>query len=442
MAAAAIAAGGPESAAAVVPVGFADQLVSGGLESPVGLAFLPDGRVLVIEQLSGRIRMIRDGVVTTPGTVPDIRLGGERGLLGIAVDPEWPARPFVYVHSTTTVGTEIRVSRFAASGDLEDGAGGDLTIRASSRYEVLTGLPDALAIHNGGTLRFGPDSMLYVSLGDDAEGCDAQRLDLLKGKILRLDVRGLPADSGGPPPRTAIAPADNPFADSPDEAERLVWAYGLRNPFRFSIDPDSGRLYVADVGQNDWEEMDEVAAGGGNFGWPWFEGFATGATCQGSPGVTIDPIHVYDHLRAGQEAIIAGPLYRGVGPGPERFPAEYEGDLFLSDYYHGDLVRLTRSGGSWAVAPEVPGQVAGGPWGTGYTYVPDYAVGPEGGIWYCKQSAGEVRRIVGAPPSGAVEPPPRPPARAGWYDIQGRRVEHPSVHGIYFSAGRRSVVRP
>lgn len=423
-----------------LPDGFADEPVAAGLSSPAALTHLPDGRALVAELSTARIRMVRQGVVSTLGTVPQVRTGSERGLLGIAVDPAWPERPFLYVHSTSSVAFEIRVSRFTATGDLDDTAGGALAIDPASRHEVVTGLPDQTGIHNGGTVRFGPDRMLYVSLGEDADDCAAQNPASLKGAILRLDVSRLPAGPGGPPPRDSVVAAGNPFAQAPSVAQRLVWTYGLRNPFRFSIDPATGALYVGDVGQNQWEEMDEIAAPGANCGWPWLEGHAPYDLCQGSPGTTLAPIHVYDHARPGQEAIIAGPVLR-LG-GMRSFPREYDGSLFFSDYYKGDLVRLTRAGGGWTVAAPVPGQPDPAYWGTGYSFVADWAIGPDGALWYCRQSTGEVRRIVhqpAIPPLAAPAPSAlRPDA---WYDLQGRRIDRPGASGIYFSGGRRVAVR-
>lgn len=429
------------SAHAALPDGFSDQPVASGLVAPSSIAFLPDGRALIAELSPAQIRLVRNGVVTNLGTVPNVRAGGERGLLGLTVDPAWPARPYVYIHSTWNLSFQIRISRFTLTGDLDDTGAGDLTLDAASRHEVLTGLPDNTSIHNGGTVRFGPDSMLLVSVGDDAEACDAQETAFLQGKILRLDVRGLPDGPGGPPAHTAIAPADNPFPNAADTRERLVWSYGLRNPFRFTVDPLSGALYVADVGQDSWEEMTEVLAGGANCGWPWFEGLAGYGVCTGSTPVTLSPIHVYDHDRPGQHAIIAGPRYRR-GP-PTSFPAPYEGDVFFSDFYKGELVRLHHDGFTWAVAAAVAGQPSPAFWGTGYSFVSDYQQAADGSIWYLNQSSGEVRRIVADPPVNDVAGNPGLPLPdAATYDIQGRRVDRPERGGIYFRRGRRVVLLP
>src|SRR6185436_921913 len=116
------------------------------------------------------------------------------------------------------------------------------------------------------SLRFGPDGMLYASLGDDVQFCASQSLPTLVGKIIRIDVRALPDGPGGPPPRASIAPPDNPFIASDIEDEKLVWALGVRNPFRFQIDSVTGFLYVGDVGQSTWEEITELDGGGHNLG--------------------------------------------------------------------------------------------------------------------------------------------------------------------------------
>ena len=185
----------------VVPTGFADQLIAGGFTQPVGIAFLPDGRLLVVEQRSARIKLIRMGppiAVDTVGTVPATNSAAfERGLLGIAVDPGWPARPYLYTHSTH-IGSRIRISRFTANGALSDPAG-SILIDPASRHDLINDIPDNAINHNGGTVRFGPDGMLYVSLGEDASPSSAQDTTSLLGVILRLDVSQLPPGAGTAP---------------------------------------------------------------------------------------------------------------------------------------------------------------------------------------------------------------------------------------------------
>ena len=273
------------SASAAVPEHFTDEVLISDIERPTDFAFLPDGRLLVIEQRTGRIRLYPDFTSSAVlYTIPDLNLvGDERGLLAIAVDPEWPQRPYVYV-LYTRIGERVCVLRLRGEGDVGRSTGVKLTLR--DPYVVLDQIPDQAPNHNGGSLHFGRDTCLYVSTGDDDNPCTAQDSTLLRGAILRMWVRDLPAGAGGPPPAEQIAPRD-PSLVTTDRWAKLVYAYGLRNPFRFHIDPETGLLYVADVGDQTWEEFDEVAPGA-NLGWPLREGFAVnnlGSYCP-EPGGT------------------------------------------------------------------------------------------------------------------------------------------------------------
>ncbi len=448
------------ASAATVPTGFADQSVVSSLDEPVGIAEVPDAdphgspRVLFVEQRSARVGLIVGGSVFTVGTVPNVSSDDtERGLLGIAVDPSWPARPFLYVHYTDDrSGHHVAISRFTVTGDLGFTGAGNLQFDPSSRYDLLNDLPDEDPSHNGGTVRFGPDSMLYVSLGDDVTGCPSQDITFLGGKILRLDVGRLPAAGIGPPPSALLIAPGNPFTAQPDSSAMLVWTYGLRNPFRFAIDAATGTLYVSDVGEGTYEEMNRVPSGGMNFGWPVFEGPAQFPPCVPAPlGPALEPIYYYDHTEG--SVIIAGGLYRRPGTGTVRFPAAYEGDCFLLDYVSGFLRRLRGSGSSWALATPVPGQPSSSDWGSGFEAVSDMIELSDGSLWYCRPSdfgtslTGEVRRIVStsllatpdaevselafeaprpSPSSGRVtlrwSQPRRGPVRLVIYDLSGRAV--------------------
>jgi glucose/arabinose dehydrogenase len=186
----------------------------------------------------------------------------EDGLLGIAVDPRWPARPYVYVHYTAASSYNIKVVRYALAGDLAGTGDGRLTLDPASRREILPDLPNDSVEHNGGTLLFGPDGMLFVALGDDRVSCAAQDIHQLRGKILRLRVAGV-ADGGGPGPAYAtLDPLDNPFSGDEDPRARLVWQYGLRNPWSFDIDRQSKQVAIADVGNARFEEVDVTLAAG------------------------------------------------------------------------------------------------------------------------------------------------------------------------------------
>jgi len=437
-------------AQATLPTDFADALVVGGFATPTGFAFLPDGRALVTEQLTGKIRLIVNGALSSTdpvGTVPNVRTDNFfRGVLGIAVDPRWPASPYVYVHVCSNA-NHVLFSRFTVAGDLAFTGNGALTIDPATRYELTNDVFDAA--HNGGSLRFGPDQMLYASVGDSFfTPCAAQRLASLRGVVLRMDVRALPAGGGGPPPIAAITPADNPFVASSDAHARLVWAYGFRNPFRFHIDPATGVVFVADVGEDTWEEIDRLAAGGGDYGWPLFEGPMPYTTCDGATGPDLAPIHAYGD---GHSAISAGVYHRPTGP-YSGFPPSYDGDYFFSDYYNGALRRLEGSGSSWAIAASVPGQPNATDWATGMDEVSDYALARDGSLWYCRQgvnfaaNTGQIRRIAYtgtvdvAPGTPAVTAfaPPRPTPSHGVlaleYSLAAAARVTLSVHDL---AGRR-----
>ena len=452
-------AGAAGGAAGVVPTNFTDSPVLSGLRFPVGMTSLPDGRVLFTEQFTARIRLIVNGALSASDpvcTVPDVRNnpGSEQGLLGIAVDPGWPTRPYVYVHYDAASSATIHIARFTASGDVAFTGNGALTIDPATRRDILITIPDNASNHNGGTLRFGPDGMLYDSVGEDAVPCAAQDTTALQGKILRLDVSAVPAGAGGPPAPSVITPADNPFVLSPNANERLVWTLGLRNPFRFAIDADR-TLFVADVGDASWEEIDRIPAGGLDMGWPLFEGHAThGTVCPGVSGAGMTgPIYDFPH-GGGSYAVIGGPVYRppGCAPNGTNFPTAYGGDYFFSEYYHGFLRRLKGAGGSWALAPPEPGQPNTTDWGSGFDAVSDWMVGCDAALWYCRQAVGfadntgEIRRIVytgtaGVPPvtlAPRFQPPWPSPARGAvslsWslarsatvsldiFDLRGERV--------------------
>lgn len=389
----------PGQADAALPDGFQDELVVDGLAAPTSLAFLPDGRILVVEQKSGNVRLVR-GAAPNPDTlltIPDVNpTGNERGLLGVAVDPGWPARPYTYFLFTRTPGNVSYIVRYTVSGDLADSASTNLAF--GSRYDIITDIPDNAQNHNGGTLRFGLDGMLYASLGEDAYNCQAQDSTDLRGVVLRLDVAALPDTGSGPPAKSLITPPDNPFPPANANAG-LTFCFGLRNPFRFHVDRVTGKLYLGDVGQSTYEELDEVS-GGENFGWPYREGplvrVPTGCSEPGGSGSQTydDPIFYYDRPDPGPAAVIGGPRYRPVPGGFYSFPPLYDGALFFSDYYGGFLRVIRETAGTWATLDSVPGQPNATDWATGFDYVADYLEGPDGAVYYVKQVPGALRRLV------------------------------------------------
>jgi glucose/arabinose dehydrogenase len=273
-----------------------------GLSSPVDITHAGDGsgRLFIILQ-GGRI-VIFDGVQILSPPFLDITSlvssGGERGLLGAAFHPNYVGNGFFYVSYTDTAGDSV-IARYSVSLDPN---------RADPTSGViLLTIPQPFSNHNGGQLHFGPDGYLYIGIGDGGSGGDPQNngqdLGTLLGKILRIDV-----DSGFP----FTVPPDNPFVGVVGAREE-IWSFGLRNPWRFSFDRLTGDMFIGDVGQNSWEEVDfqpANSAGGENYGWRLMEGnscFNPAINCNN--GTLTLPILVYDHSVGC--SVTGGYLYRG-----------------------------------------------------------------------------------------------------------------------------------
>lgn len=384
LAALAIVGTSPPARAGTPPTGFTDTLVSAGLSTPMSMVFLPDasGRAVIVQQ-AGAIRAWDGAALSTLHTMAEVRCCGERGLLGVEIDPDWPSRPYLYVYYTATVGF-VQVARF----NLTD-PGSVLTLNPASKLVLIDNMPDNAGNHNGGTLRFAPDKTLYMSVGDDASECQAQDLTILAGKILRIKVD----DSIDPLNRASLAPPDNPFVSSPNDNTKLVWAYGLRNPFRFDIHPSNGNVFLGDVGQNAWEEVSVTNTSGTNFGWPYWEGnvryrIPLCPTDLSLPP-SVSPIYVYPN--PGGASVIGAAAYRGVDyPVDDSFPPAYDDDFFFMDFYSGFLrvLRYNPSSGGY----DLVGGVDATNWGTGYAFVPDIVEGPDGALYFLTGTS--LRRIA------------------------------------------------
>jgi glucose/arabinose dehydrogenase len=307
-----------------------------GLVRPTAIVSSRDGsgRLFVLEQ-TGRIRVLQNGNVLLPTPFLDISAevgsqGSEQGLLGIDFSPSYAQDGFFYVNYTDRSGN-TSISRFKVSSnpDVADPA---------SELKLLQ-VDQPFPNHNGGQVTFGPDGFLYLGLGDGGSAGDphknGQSLNALLGKILRIDVSG-----GGP---TYKIPADNPFASGGGKPE--IWAYGLRNPWRFSFDRATGDLYIADVGQDTYEEIDYQPAGskgGANFGWNFRE---AAHPFRGVPPDTVtlvDPVFEYSHSQGC--SVTGGYVYRG-----KDLP-ELNGVYFFSDYCSGNIWGLLQNGGAWKSA--------------------------------------------------------------------------------------------
>jgi glucose/arabinose dehydrogenase len=331
-----VSAGSPSTSAAPsapfnptgVTVGL--ETVVGGLAEPLAVTSAGDGsgRIFVAQQ-GGQVRIVRDGaLIAAPflDIADRVTSGGERGLLGLAFHPDFPNDPRLFVNYTDANG-DTQVSSFTVDPNRRDAAD------PASELKLLH-IAQPYANHNGGAVVFGPDDFLYIATGDGGSGGDphgnGQSLKTLLGKILRIDVDG----SGGE--RAYAIPPGNPFVGKADALPE-IFLYGLRNPWRISFDRTTGDLWIGDVGQNAWEEIDVARAGtsGENYGWNTMEGnhcFRPPSDCI-TTGLTL-PVAEYSH-DAGC-TVIGGNVYRGSAQ-----PA------LAGGYYFGDYC----SGTIWAIDP-------------------------------------------------------------------------------------------
>jgi glucose/arabinose dehydrogenase len=318
-------AGGTASATVTYAiVRIALQAVVANLDTPLWLTTpAGDARLFVVER-PGRVRIVKNAaLLATPFIDLTARIGvaGEGGLLSIAFDPNYATNGFFYAYFTD-VDQNIAIERFHVSANAD--------VADPSPLRILS-IPHPINTnHNGGLLMFGADGMLYAGVGDGGGAGDvpgnAQNLDILLGKILRIDVR-----ASGPTQPYAI-PADNPFAAIAGRRPE-VWHYGVRNPWRYSFDNATSRLYVADVGQDKEEEVDAVPTlpGGLNFGWNIVEGTLCFLTTTCSTAGTVIPVLHYEHDANGGCSITGGFVYRGAA-----LPA-IVGRYFYSDFCSGFL---------------------------------------------------------------------------------------------------------
>ena len=285
----------------IVEVGVAVD----GLDAPLDVTNAGDGtgRIFVAEQ-AGRIRIVKDGALVERPFLDirdRIRSGGERGLLGLAFHPDYPTDPRFFVDYTDLDGNTV-IAQFRASAT-------DPDLAEPDGETILMHITQPYANHNGGAVEFGPDGMLFIGMGDGGSGGDpqgnGQRLDTLLGKILRIDV-----DDAGPDAPYAVPP-DNPFVGVAG-AKPEIWLTGLRNPWRMNFDGVTGDLWIGDVGQNRWEEIDVARAGekGLNYGWNRMEGFHCFEPSEGcdETGLTL-PVAEYS-LDEGRCAVIGGVVVR------------------------------------------------------------------------------------------------------------------------------------
>ncbi len=376
--------------------GFSDTAVVTGVSQPTSFTWTPDGRMLVLEKI-GRVRIVVNGVLqATPALDIAARVdsGSEKGLLGICLDPGFAANGYVYLYYTNRV-PQNRISRFTMAGN---------TLDPMSETVILDHIDATNGNHNGGNIAIGPDGKLWAAPGDSGTG-GAKSQDLsvgsLNGKVLRMELDGSPA-------------AGNPFLADPTKEPR-IWAYGFRNPWRFTFRPSNGSLYAADVGQSSREEIDVVTAGG-NYGWPMAEG-----TLGGCPGC-IPPVFEYDHTVGGAiigGVFVTGAIYPAFLRGKYVFGDEVSSWIKYLEFSAGDTVVGTLQG--FATSAEAPVH---------------FATGPDGAIYYAAIGTGRIYRINPPPASFFTVAPCRvadtrnPPGPSGGPALSANTVRSFPMAGL------------
>ena len=331
------------------PPGFAEALVLNGLYRPTSLDFGPGGELWISGQ-AGQVWIYRGGSPILAAKLP-VDTQGERGISGIALDPDYATNHYVWLdYTSSTPPIHNRLSHFTNVGD-----------QLVDEHVILEGPNLQNIFHNGGCLRFASDKTLFFTMGDDGQGSQAQDTHSLLGKIFHVNRDGSPA-------------AGNPFLDGVGGDPR-VWAYGFRNPWRFDIQPVTGNLFIGDVGAATWEEVD-LGVPGGNFGWPNVEGPAPA----GQPGV-IYPLYYFPHDPVLGAAVIGGDHARA-----NSFAPEYEGDYFFADHTSARLFRMKLDVRNVPLSTDV--------WATGLGLPTELRFGPAGGLYYLAFNEGEIRKIV------------------------------------------------
>ncbi|MEO7978215.1 PQQ-dependent sugar dehydrogenase [Flavobacterium sp.] len=299
------------------PTNFAGVQLATGLD-PVGMDVVPDGRVFLTEKV-GKIRVIKNGaLLSTPLiTIPTVDNFSERGLMKVVVDENFATNGYIYAFYTHKANNVVnnRVSRFTVSGDIAS-PGSELVLINIDAVDGNTGY------HNGGGLAI-KNNQIYISTGESTVASNAQSFTTLKGKVLRINTDG-------------TIPTDNPYYTSASGVYRAIWALGLRNPFKLSVENGTGKILCNDVGAGTWEEINEIQKGK-NYGWPTIEGIRTNQT---APANYKDPFYVYNHSN-GACSITAGAFYNPV---TAVFPTSYIGKYFFGDYCAGWLKTIDANG--------------------------------------------------------------------------------------------------
>jgi glucose/arabinose dehydrogenase len=320
------------------------------------MAIAPDGRIFVCQQ-GGALRVIKNfALLPEPFMTLTVDPNGERGLLGIAFDPNFPSNNFLYVYYTVPFEPRHnRVSRFTANGDVVE-PGSEVILLELNNLTLASN-------HNGGALHFGPDGKLYIATGENATRSNSQTLANMLGKILRINSDG-------------SIPTDNPFFNQATGNNRSIWALGLRNPFTFAFQPGTGRMFINDVGESTWEEINDGIAGS-NYGWPTTEGPTANPSFR-------SPLFAYNHGFGPTTgfAITGGAFYNPV--------VVQFGSSFVGKYFFADL------GSGWIRVFD-PATGTASPFAAGISQPVDIKVGADGSLYYLSYT-GRLFRVRFTPP--------------------------------------------
>lgn len=353
------------TSAATLPSGFTETQIT-GLPSSTAMAIAPDGRIFVCLQ-GGELFIVKNGArLPTPFLSLNTDSLGERGLLGVAFDPNFATNNLVYVYYTVPGSPpHNRVSRFTANGD----------VAVAGSEQILLELNNLSATnHNGGAIHFGPDGKLYIATGENAVTSNSQTLTNLLGKILRINSDG-------------SIPADNPFFSTASGNNRAIWALGLRNPFTFAFQPGTSRMFINDVGQSAWEEINDGIAGS-NYGWPTTEGPTNNPSFR-------SPLFAYGHGFSTTTgcAIAGGAFYN---PTTVQFPASFVGKYFFADLCSG-----------WIRVMDPSNNTAAG-FATGINQPVDLKVAADGSLYYLSIGSSSLFRVqftaTGTAPTITTQP--------------------------------------
>jgi len=304
---------GAAQGAVTLPSGFTQSQVVSGLTDPTDMEFAPDGRLFVAKQ-AGRVRIVKpDGTLAKFVNISTkVDSTSERGLQALTFDPSFSTNHYVYLQytkkATSTTPVHNHVVRVTANGNKVVSGSEKLIFPLNNQND---------AHHMGGAIDFGADGKLYIATGDNEIPTNAQQLTNLFGKMLRINKDG-------------TIPTDNPFYTTASGNNRAIWALGLRNPFKFAVQPSTGTIFINDVGENTWEEINQ-AKKGANYGWPVHEGVANDNDPQ-----YVDPIFAYGH--AGSDPATTGCSITGgvfYNPTTVQFPSGYVGDYFFADFCGG-----------------------------------------------------------------------------------------------------------